>query len=80
MTRTARARADVGSIDAMVTEAIQMVRTSVASGTPADDAMVMLETFCATALRVLAKTNPSKIRSEARTVEIKARLDGMGVA
>lgn len=35
-----------------------------------------VETFCAVSLAVLAKTNPSKIRSEAMTVEIKARMDG----
>lgn len=35
-----------------------------------------VETFCAVSLAVLAKTNPSKIRSEAMTVEIRARMDG----
>lgn len=35
-----------------------------------------VETFCAVSLAVLAKTNPSKIKSEAMTVEIRARMDG----
>lgn len=35
-----------------------------------------VETFTAISLAVLAKTNPSKIRSEAMTVEIRARMDG----
>jgi hypothetical protein len=46
---------------------------------PVDTALCSVETFCAVALRVMRKTNPSKIRSEARTVEIKARLDGTPV-
>lgn len=39
-----------------------------------DDAFAGVETFCAIALRVLAKTNPSKVRSEAVTVEISVRM------
>jgi len=46
---------------------------------PEDDAFVILETFCAIALRVMRKTNPSKIRDEARTVEIGARMRGASV-
>lgn len=34
------------------------------------DALAGLETFCIMALRIMAKTNPSKIRDIARTVEI----------
>ncbi len=41
-----------------------------------DAAMAHVESFCAIAVRVFAKTNPSKIRSEALTVEISARLAG----
>lgn len=36
------------------------------------DTLAGVETFCAVALRVFAKTNPSKIRSEAVTTEISA--------
>lgn len=46
-------------------------------GTELDEAVASVETFCAVALRVMRKTNPSKVRSEARTVEIKARMDGV---
>jgi len=35
-----------------------------------EEALDTVETFCAVALRVFAKTNPSKIRSEAVTVEL----------
>jgi hypothetical protein len=38
-----------------------------------------VETFCAVALRIIAKTNPSKIRDEARTTEIGARFSGRPV-
>lgn len=48
-------------------------------GTKIDEALCSVETFCAVALRVMKKTNPSKIRSEARTVEIKALMDGTPV-
>lgn len=34
------------------------------------DALAAVETFCAIALRIIAKTNPSKVRSEAMTTEI----------
>lgn len=34
------------------------------------DAMAGVETFCVVALRLMAKTNPSKIRDIARTTEI----------
>lgn len=48
-------------------------------GTDVDTALCSVETFCAVALRVMKKTNPSKIRDCARTVEIKARMDGLPV-
>lgn len=48
-------------------------------GTAVDTALCTVETFCEVALRVMAKTNPSKIRDCARTVEIKARMDGTPV-
>lgn len=38
-----------------------------------------IETFCAIALRVFAKTNPSKLRDAAMIEEIKARMDGREV-
>jgi hypothetical protein len=41
-----------------------------------DDAWSGIETFVNIALRVFAKTNPSKIRSEALTAAVHARLVG----
>lgn len=43
------------------------------------DAMASIETFVAIALRVMAKTNASKLRDVMRTVEIVARMDGKEV-
>ncbi len=48
-------------------------------GSPEDIALCSIETFVAIALRVMKRTNPSKIRDAARTVEIQARLDGRPV-
>lgn len=43
------------------------------------EAMASLETFVAVALRVLADTNPSKIKAAMMTVEIQARMSGKRV-
>ncbi len=69
-------KTDIRSIDADITASLAVIRgaLSPAEGTPMDDAMVTVETFAAVALRVMAKTNASKVRSEARNVEIQARL------
>ena len=48
-------------------------------GTPEDDEIYSLVSFVDVAVRVMRKSNPSKIRDCARTVEIKARLDGLPV-
>lgn len=76
-----RAFSNVDEIDADLTIALQTVRDALkpVDGTPEDHAMCAIETFAAVALRVFRKTNPSKLRSEARTVEIGARLAGKPV-
>lgn len=43
------------------------------------DALASIETFVAIALRVMAKTNSSKLRDTMRTVEIVARMSGAEV-
>lgn len=48
-------------------------------GTQLDADIYTVKSFCDVAMRVMRKTNPSKVRSEARTVEIKARTDGVPV-
>lgn len=74
-------RSDVAEIDADITEAITVLREALQpmEGSAEDTALCSVETFIVVALRVFAKTNPSKLRSETRTVEIKARIDGIPV-
>lgn len=79
--REARARSDVDSIEADLTPYLQLLRKELnpADGSDIDEALCSVECFVVTALRIMRKTNPSKIRDAARTVEIKARLDGLPV-
>ena len=73
-----RARTDLDDIEASVANDLKAIRDALnqADGTPADEAMCGVEMFCAIALRVMRKTNPSKVRSEARTMEIRMRIAG----
>jgi len=68
-------------MDADLTVAIQTIRDALKAvdGSAEDHALAALETFVVVSLRLMAKTNPSKVRDVARTVEIKARLDGKQV-
>lgn len=74
----ARAFTNVDTLQADLIEAFRVLRErfEFTDNTPEDIALCELETFCDVALRVIRKTNPSKVRDVARTVEIKARLDG----
>lgn len=45
----------------------------------AESALAWLETFAAISMRIMGKTNPSKIRDAARAEEIKARMNGRQV-
>ena len=73
----ARARTDVTQIAADITERVALFRPHCV---PFDaQAWAEVETFIAIALRVMAKTNPSKIRDAAMIEEMKARMDGRGV-
>lgn len=76
-----RAYTDMAQVEADLAQHLRTVRQSLnpQDGTPEDYALCAVETFAVIALRVMRKTNPSKVRSEARTVEIKARMDGIEV-
>lgn len=76
-----RAYTDIDAMERDIVDAFRTVRNGpdAEDGTPEDIALASIETFAVIALRVLRKTNPSKVRSEARTVEIKARMDGLPV-
>jgi hypothetical protein len=72
-----RAKSDVSEITADLVAAIQNIRQYIPP--EGEDSLAHVETFCAIALRVLRKTNPSKLRDAAMAEEIKARLDGREV-
>ena len=70
----ARARTDINSIRADIIEAVHRFRPHCQQID--EQAWAQLETYVAITLRVLAKTNPSKVADAARTEEISARLTG----
>ena len=72
-----RARTNVHEIREDIVAALTIIRPQLNLTDPATEAAwAEIETFVAVALAVFARTNPSKIRSEAMTVEIHARMDG----
>lgn len=76
-----RAHSDVDEFEKVLVVAVDVVRQHVLAqgATQAEDALAVIETFCAISLNVMRKTNPSKIRSAARTVEISARIHGRAI-
>jgi len=61
--------------DAYMADVMTMRKHVLALNDPhLEDAWAGIETFAAVALRVMAKTNPSKLRSEMLTVGISALL------
>jgi hypothetical protein len=74
-------RSDVDSVDRDITAALQLLRDRLPfpEGSEQETALNEIETFCAIAIRVFRKTNPSKLRSESRNVEVQAYLDGVPV-
>lgn len=76
-----RAYTDMDATERSIKQALHLMLAELdpQDGTPIDDAIYSVMSFCDVAIRVMRKTNTSKIRSEARTVEIKARMDGVPV-
>ncbi len=72
-----RARSDISAMQADLVTALAEVRGLITA--EHEVAWAHIETFCAIALRVLRKTNPSKLRDAAMAEEIKARIDGREV-
>lgn len=60
----------------MVTHELAVLRAAVEPGSEADKALTTLESFCSVSTRVMAHTNPSKLRDIVMTAEIRWRLDG----
>lgn len=75
--KPARARTDITQIEEDLSAAVQMFRPLCQRVD--ETAWATIETFLAISLRVMKKTNPSKIRDAARTEEIAARLHGREV-
>lgn len=76
----ARARTNVGEIGERFAESLEVLRRHLDPSIPeVRNALLQVEAFAAVSMRVLAKTNPSKIRDAAMIEEIKARVDGRGV-
>mgnify|MGYP003500885764 FL=1 len=76
-----RARTNMNDVEAELTEHLAVLRDALKpeDGTQEDYSLCAVETFAAVAMRVMRASNPSKVRDCARTVEIKARLDGLPV-
>lgn len=75
-----RARSDISSMSRDLTDALVSVRNLIDLTEPENEAAwAQIETFCSIALRVFAKTNPSKLRDAAMAEEIKARIEGREV-
>lgn len=78
MTKPVKARLDKIRDD--LVECLGVIENSIdPSDTKTREALAHIETFFAIAIRVFAKTNESKLRSEFQTVEICARLAGKHV-
>lgn len=72
-----RARTNVHEIREDIVAALTIIRLQLDLTDPTTEAAwAEIETFVAVAVAVFARTNPSKIRSEAMSVEIRARMDG----
>jgi len=73
--KTARARTDTSEIAADIIAAVNRLRPIASQAD--ESAWAEVETFIAIALKVFAKTNTSKLRDAARTVEIHARMNNI---
>lgn len=75
-----RARTITSMINEDLVQALATVRALIDLTDPENEAAwAQIETFCSIALRVFAKTNPSKLRDAAMAEEIKARIEGREV-
>ena len=76
-----RAATDIRQVESDITDCLRVIRECMnpVDDTSEDYAICAVECFVDIALRVMKVTNPSKIRSVAMTVEIKARMDGKPV-
>lgn len=72
MNKSTKPKFDAQAVRQDVIDSVLCVRDQLdLTNPPVADAWATLETFCAIALRVMAQTNPSKVRLIAMTVEIQ---------
>lgn len=64
---------------AAMTETVMSDLAVIKSVVGETEELVGLETFVSISLRLMAETNPSKLREVMRIVEIQARMDGKHV-
>ena len=76
-----RARTDLKEQEENVQAALKIILAALdpEEGSPEDTAFYTVLTHCELGFAVMRKTNPSKVRSEIRTLEIKSRMDGIPV-
>lgn len=81
MSQQPRARTDMTEQQANVRAALKLILAELdpEEGSDLDTAFYTVLTHCDLAFAVMKKVNPSKIKSEIRTLELKARLDGIPV-
>ena len=72
-----RARTDTAVIAADIVAAVERLRP--VAGAYDEATWAEVETFIAISLRIMSKTNPSKVRDAAMAVEIQARMKGIEV-
>jgi len=71
-----RARTNITDIAADIVRDLGVLREALAPQMhEVEDAWATVETFIAVSLRLMAKTNPSKIKSVAMTVEIQSLIE-----
>jgi hypothetical protein len=72
----ARASTHIDDLAAQIRGDMDILRAHMDDSEEADHAFAAMEGFVAIALRIMAKTNPSKVRDAARTEWIKGLMDG----
>lgn len=71
-----RARTNIKDISSDIVKELGVLREALAPQMhEVEDAWATVETFIAVSLRLMAKTNPSKIKSVAMTVEIQSLIE-----
>ncbi len=71
-----RAKTNIDELTAQAQQNMAALHAAIEPTPEAEAAFAWLETFVAVSLRVISKTNPSKVRDCSRTEWIKGLMDG----